>query len=160
MQCWKRLSSQCNFAVVTADQRSELRCNKRRSHSRNYITILLESNNLTLQHVFNKARLLEAQRNAEEITGTCLSVTQGFSKAAVINATVSETKEQCFTIDEENLAAAREKCSFCGNNKHAQKLCPARDAVCYKCQKKGRFVKICRSKPRSTDETSAALHLK
>ena len=94
-----------------------------------------------MQHVFDKAKLLKDQRNVEEITGTGLSVSPVFSKAALIRATTSETKEQCFTIDEETLAAAREKCYFCGNNKHAQKLCPVRDAVCYKCQKKGRFVK-------------------
>ena len=86
--------------------------------------MLLESDNLTMQHGFERTRSREeAQRNAEEIIGTCPSVSLVFSNAAAINATASETKKQCFIIVGENVAAVREKCCFCGNNKHA---------VCYK----------------------------
>ena len=161
MQCLKRLSSECNFAAVTAALHREGAIRDAFIAGITSPSVrqrLLESDNLTLQHVFDKARSLEeAQRNAEQITGTYPSFTSVSSNAAAINATGSETKEQCLTIDEENVAAVREKCYFCGNNKHARKLCPARDAVCYKCQKRGHFAKICRSKRRSIDEISAAL---
>ena len=73
---------------------------------------LLESDNLTF--VFDKARSQEeTQRNAEQITGACSSFTPISSNAAAINATASKTtKEQCLTIDEENLAAVLKKCYF------------------------------------------------
>ena len=157
MQCLKRFGSECNFAAVTASQ-----------HRRDAIedafiagiispTVrqrLLESNNLTLRHVFDKASLLE---DAEQMTRTCPSFTPVFSRAAAINATASKTKEQCLTIDKENLAPVREKCYFCGSNKHARKVCPARDAVSYKSQTKRHFAKICRSKRRSIGKISTAL---
>ena len=35
---------------------------------------------------------------------------------------------------------------FCGQNRHPRKNCPAREAFCNKCEKKGHFAKICQSK--------------
>ena len=55
------------------------------------------------------------------------------------------------------LAATTAKCFLCGNAKHQCSKCPARDTICYKCQKKGHFAKVCRGKPVKTDEVSAAL---
>ena len=37
-------------------------------------------------------------------------------------------------------------CFFCGNSKHPCSRCPARDAICLKCQKKGHLSKVCRGK--------------
>ena len=127
MQCLKRLSSECNFAAVTAAQHRE------GANKDAFIAGIVSPS--------VRQRLL----------------TPVSSNAAAINATASETKEQCLTIDEENLAAVREMCYFCGNNKNARQLCPARNAVCCKCQKKGHFAKICQFKRRSIDEISAAL---
>lgn len=58
-------------------------------------------------------------------------------------------------IDLATLAAASgiqgQKCFFCGNSRHPRSKCPARDATCSKCQKKGHFQKVCRGgAPRST----------
>ena len=36
-------------------------------------------------------------------------------------------------------------CFFCGNNKHPRSRCPAREATCLKCSKKGHFAKVCRA---------------
>jgi hypothetical protein len=37
------------------------------------------------------------------------------------------------------------KCTFCGKHPHERKQCPARDASCHKCKKKGHFKSVCRS---------------
>ncbi len=37
------------------------------------------------------------------------------------------------------------KCFFCGNRPHARSICPAREAICDKCKKKGHYQKVCRS---------------
>ena len=40
-----------------------------------------------------------------------------------------------------------EKCFFCGCNlRHLRSVCPARDAICRGCGKKGHYQKVCRSK--------------
>ena len=38
-------------------------------------------------------------------------------------------------------------CIFCGQPKHPRARCPARDAICSACSKKGHFAKVCRAKP-------------
>ena len=52
-------------------------------------------------------------------------------------------------------AAANSKCFFCGNARHPRSKCPAHEATCNKCHKKGHFAKVCRSEPFSTISTSA-----
>ncbi|XP_046864362.1 uncharacterized protein LOC124458379 [Xenia sp. Carnegie-2017] len=37
------------------------------------------------------------------------------------------------------------KCFFCGNPPHHRSACPAKDAYCYKCKKKGHFQRVCKS---------------
>ena len=86
MQCLKRVSSECNFAAVTAAQHPEGTIRDAFIAGITSPSVrrrLLESDNLTLQHVFDKARSLEeAQRNAEKITGTCPLLTPVSSNAA------------------------------------------------------------------------------
>lgn len=41
-------------------------------------------------------------------------------------------------------AAIVSKCFFFGLRRHPRSECPAREAVCHKCQKKGHFGKVCR----------------
>ena len=38
------------------------------------------------------------------------------------------------------------RCNYCGKDKHARKDCPAKDSLCKKCQKKGHWAAVCRSK--------------
>ena len=47
-------------------------------------------------------------------------------------------------------------CYFCGNNRHPRSKCPAKDATCDKCQRKGHYAKVCQSKAAS--KVSAAMH--
>lgn len=39
------------------------------------------------------------------------------------------------------------KCYFCGYSKHPRHKCPAKDATCKRCQKRGHSAKVCRSNP-------------
>ena len=50
------------------------------------------------------------------------------------------------------------KCFFCGYNSHPRFKCPAREAICGNCQKKGHYQKVCKSRPHKEEPTSAALN--
>lgn len=70
-------------------------------------------------------------RNSESYASPPLSVN------AAVPLTTTEDQEQ---IDSGTLAAVgsdASTCFFCGNSNHPRSRCPARDAVCSKCQKKG-----------------------
>ena len=65
--------------------------------------------------------------------------------AAVPQPTTPSAEQQ----DPSTVAVAEVKaltCFFCGNNKHPHSRCPAREATCLKCSKKGHFAKVCRTK--------------
>ena len=50
------------------------------------------------------------------------------------------------------------KCIRCGKNPHSQDACPAKDATCRKCQKKGHFTAMCFTKAiRNVEQDSSAL---
>ena len=53
----------------------------------------------------------------------------------------------------------RQKCFFCGNSRHPQSKCPARNATCSKCQKKGHYQVVCRggAPPPTVKGASAAM---
>jgi len=93
-------------------------------------------------------------RNSESYSGPPSSVN------AAIPPTTMVDQEQ---IDPSTLAAVGSNgspqattCFFCGNSNHPRSKCPARDAVCSNCQKKGHFAKVCRGKKMSKNKVSAA----
>jgi len=43
------------------------------------------------------------------------------------------------------------KCTCCGKPQHPQEKCPAKDATCYKCLKRGHYSSMCPSKKTTTD---------
>ena len=63
------------------------------------------------------------------------------------------------THSDSTLAAADPKCFFCGNPKYLRSRCPAKDAICNKCQTKRHFAKVCRGKASKPNEVSATLWL-
>ncbi|CAH3016111.1 unnamed protein product [Porites evermanni] len=102
----------------------------------NFQSRLLENNTLDLKTVFDQARSLElAMRNSESYSSLPSSV-----NAAVPLAT-TEDQEQ---IDPGTLAAVASGASTLS------------DAVCFKCQKKGHFAKVCRGRKISKNKVSAA----
>ena len=91
--------------------------------------------------MFTQARSLDtAQKNSESYT---LSGPPSFPTAAT---TVSPNDPE--GNPESTLAAVTgPKCYFCGYSKHPRHKCPAKDATCKRCQKRGHFAKVCRSNP-------------
>ena len=80
----------------------------------------------------------------------------------LVNAAVPATSPKPVDGLEANTLAAVStettslSCYFCGNNRHPRSKCPAKDATCAKCQKKGHYTKVCQSKAAS--KVSAAMH--
>ena len=154
LQALKTLSKDCNFQSVTASKYCEesiwdafitgLRSPSIRQR-------LLENNTLDLKAIFDQARSLElAMRNSESYSSPPSSVNAAVPTAA------TEDQEQ---IDPGTLAAVGSNastCFFCGNSNHPRSKCPARDAVCSNCQKKGYFAKVCRGRKISKNKISAA----
>ena len=52
----------------------------------------------------------------------------------------------------------KDKCFFCGLNKHPRNSCPAKDSTCNNCGKTGHYTEVCKSKA-STKGSSAAIQL-
>ena len=46
-------------------------------------------------------------------------------------------------------------CTRCGKGTHPHKKCPARDAICHRCQRKGHYGALCYSKQASLSETTS-----
>ena len=58
--------------------------------------------------------------------------------------------------------ATRIKCKWCGYDKHARNVCPAREATCTQCHKKGHYQAVCRGKTINQleyDEHNAPIHV-
>ena len=56
-------------------------------------------------------------------------------------------------MDKQRLSSSSfKKCSRCGKEPHTRNKCPAKDAVCHACQKKGHYSSQCRSK--TVDEST------
>ena len=62
--------------------------------------------------------------------------------------------EQTTSTNSATSAAVNAKCFFCGYNWHPCSKCPAKDAVCNSCGKKGHFSEVCKS---SSSKLTAAL---
>ncbi|KAK3885091.1 hypothetical protein Pcinc_010642 [Petrolisthes cinctipes] len=136
----KVLSKDCKFKAVTATQHCE------ESIRDSFISgllspairqRLLENKTLDLATTFDQARSLESAQKDSESYG-----------AGPYSRPVSATcEDKCESILENVsvLAATGAKCFFCGLSRHSRSKCPAREAMCHKCQKKGHFAKVCKS---------------
>ena len=156
----KQLSKECNFRAVTAQAHQEEAVrdsfiNGLKSSSIRQ-RILEEMGTVTLQQVWEKARSMEtAQKNAESYNLPIYTATVMPANNIHFNPQNHEREQkQEYNIDQSpsNLtAAARQQqpitqCWNCGRARHqSRQQCPAKDAICYKCQKRGHFAKSCRS---------------
>ena len=53
-------------------------------------------------------------------------------------------------------ALKRPNCYLCGFTSHPRSICPAREAACRKCKKKGHYQRVCQSKAVAANELTAA----
>ncbi|KAK4314282.1 hypothetical protein Pmani_014433 [Petrolisthes manimaculis] len=102
--------------------------------------------------MFDQARALEsAQKDSESYSGNG-AVYPGLLSAAHENDEC-ELKYEMKPESPPVVSAASAKCYFCGQSRHPRSKCPARTAVCHKCQKMGHFSKVCRSPSASASVT-------
>ncbi|XP_024885915.1 uncharacterized protein LOC112463647 [Temnothorax curvispinosus] len=154
LQVLKQMSKDCNFKNVTAEQNkneyirdafiSGLVCSRIRQR-------LLENTTLTMEAAFDQARALElAEQHSASYSGPLTTT------VAAINDTV---KPDSVTLDTTVAGVTKtERCYFCGESRHPRTSCPARNAVCRLCSKKGHYQRVCKSKlyqPASNTTASA-----
>ena len=153
IQKLKSLAKDCNFKNSTA---TEIRDDAIRDSFISGLLdngvrhCLLEQDSLNLQKAFETARSLElAQQQSQTY--------QSYPVASVTPSTSKENSEENSPENENSsLAAVAAKCYFCGFSKHPRSRCPAREAECRKCGKKGHFQKVCKSAP--AQKHSAAMY--
>ena len=141
----QKLARDCNFRQVTSEQyRQEMvrdaLINGLSSHGIHQR--LLENRDLNLENAVEKARSMElAQKNSE-----FYSHNQEYRSN--LTATVADKSSTPSTTDNvsEATSSVSKLCTFCGRSIHARSMCPAKNAVCYKCQRRGHFANVCKSK--------------
>nr|XP_039264265.1 uncharacterized protein LOC120340078 [Styela clava] len=142
LQTLRNLSEDCNFKDVSAAQYGDELIRDSFINgilSNNIRQRLLENKDLTLELAFSQASSFDlAQRNSPAYEA---------SRIDELQLSASATSETSFNNEE--IVTGRitgRKCIFCGYNYHNRQNCPASNASCYECDKKGRFAKVCRSK--------------
>ena len=132
----RKLNKDCKFKVVTAEQYREESVRDGLINGLLSPAIrqrLLGSDTLSQQIAYDKANSPDvAQKNADTFS----------MYSAHTDATSSIPQPSALSDDSESssLAAAytrRSKCYFCGGSYHNRRVCPARDACCNNCNKKG-----------------------
>ena len=164
LQNLKRLSKEGNYAAVTADEHRQQAIRDAfvaGIHSASIRQRLIESENMNLQRIIDRARSLEeAQRNAEKFRAPNLeaSFTAATTSHALDQVSETSTSPADRNVSTSGLCSAAQstKCYFCRNKRHLRKECPARESICFKCNKKGHFSKVCRSRATSPMKTTAA----
>ena len=171
LQDLKKLSKDCNFKSVSAEQYREEMIRDAFINGLSSPIIrqrLLENKSLDLKTAFEQASLLDrAQRNSEVYSSQIpVPTTQAHFSAAVATPNSDCTTDYLHDVVKQDtqsvpVSAATFKnknrqCFFCGASVHNRKSCPARDATCNFCGKKGHFSKVCLSKKEKG--SSAAMH--
>ena len=149
----KKLSKHCNFASVTAETyRSEMvRDSFINGLSSKYIRQrLLENSKLSLNRAYKIARTLHtAQKNSELYTQQSHQIIPTNVAAASTSDDLSQTidtNQNSLAVIKNSNRLPKKSCYFCGGFLHTNRAsCPARDAVCHNCSKKGHFAKVCQS---------------
>ena len=151
-----QLSKGCNFANVTGKEYrkeiirdafiSGISLHAIRQH-------LLENSALTLKRVFEQARALDSSKKSSEAytaNGNCVGLVASTSKTTEVSTELPGTERQTSAAAANN---ASKLCYFCGGSYHSRSNCPAKNSTCYKCDKKGHFAKVCKSKGKDNTDT-------
>ena len=132
LQILKHLSKACNFTAVTAEQHRQSYIRDafiNGLYSKEIWQRLLENMTLTLDQAFEQARSLEvAYKNSE-------TYNQLYPSSAVAEKPISDEHNQ----QQLNAINNKDKCFFCGLNKHPHNPCPAKDSTCNNCGKIGHY---------------------
>lgn len=146
----KSLSKECNFRAVTAEQNQSdaiLDAFISGMTSNNVRQRLLEKKTLDLQTAFDQARSLEMayqQSHSFQTVPAPLAALPSTTESTTAVNGLAKSLEESLPLT--SAAATNNKCLFCGFDRHPRFKCPAKDAVCNNCGKKGHFRKVCRSK--------------
>ena len=144
IQKLRNLAKDCNFKPVSAEQNQEdaIRDAFISGLLSNHIRQrLLEHKTLDARTAFDQAKALDfAQQQSRCFTQTSTNLC-GSTAIATPQTVTYHISDQ----SEPALAAAQTSCFFCGYDRHVRSKCPAREALCKKCGKKGHFQKVCRS---------------
>ena len=152
----KNLAKDCNYRSVSADVyrdesiRDVLIRGFRSSSIRQRI---LESRNTELQAIFEQARSLEL---AQEQSSSFYSSTKP-EICAKTSFAKHNTDSESESTECDILASSVEHCFFCGSSRHPRSKCPARDATCKACGKKGHFKRVCRSTGTASRKPTASI---
>ena len=156
LQKLKYLAIDCDFQAVSAETHREefIRDSFIRGLFSPHIRQrLLEEKDLDLKSAYDIARQLElAQKQSQTYCET-------FPTSCAISPQAVNQSDSSNLEKENTLAAAsfNSSCYFCGMTRHPRSKCPARDAVCKSCGKKGHFQRVCRSK--LTSSKSSTCHI-
>ncbi|CAG2212498.1 unnamed protein product [Mytilus edulis] len=91
--------------------------------------------------MFDQARTLDLAQRSNEVYVQPYPLTAAIGHKTDESVSDSTTKLQSVTEEDKITAAAaqrpgsKQKCFFCGNNAHARRFCPAKDASCHNCVK-------------------------
>lgn len=158
LQALKTLSKDCNFKSVTAVQHCEESIRDAFISGLQSSLIrqrLLENKTLDLTTMFDQARALDSAHKSSEQYSIPSSST--FSAATSENITDNNSTFAALPdATNSTTASASSKCPYCGFSMHPRSRCPARDATCHTCSKKGHFAKVCRSTTLKANGSTAA----
>ncbi|XP_065677467.1 uncharacterized protein LOC124808611 [Hydra vulgaris] len=135
----KILAKECNFKQVSAIEYCDEYIRDAFTTGINSQVVrqrLLENSTKSLDEIFSKARTLEsAQKNAENYLQ--------YNTSDTTVAAITKKPKQYNSNFVSN-------CWNCGNQIHAKAVCPARESICFKCEKVGHFAKLCKSSKLTT----------
>ena len=171
LQELKTLSKDCNFGNVTASQYCDEAVRDAFIAGLSSTSIrqrLLENKTLSLQTAFDQARALDtAQRTSETYNSfpTTASAVKdsNFHQGNLPEPILSKEQEEYYFAGNKHQDSAGRyvastlqsiKCFFCGNKLHPRALCPAKEAHCHKCKKKGHFQRVCKSAAATESQSS------
>ena len=169
----KLLAKDCEFAAVTALEHQNLSIRNafiaglRTPYIRQR---LLENKVLTLDAAVTTARSLDdAQRNSDTYASpnpTCSAVqerpindrTRPPESLMAASRPNYRPSPPVNNYRSPNAASNNKTCYFCGYDQHPRYKCPAKEATCNKCQRRGHFAKVCRSNPSPPSKVMAAAY--
>ena len=146
LQKLQSLSKDCEFQAVTAEVHRQEAVRDAFINGLLSSAIrqrLLENRELNLDTAFTQANSLDLAQQHSQAYDT-------LKGAQVMAVPTHNSDENSSSSDEKDHTASVSKpkkpCYFCGSkSQHLRRNCPARNALCFKCQKRGHFFKCCKS---------------